>query len=107
MIIKIDELTFECIIGILESERTMEQKVIVNVEIEYDYKSGFIDYALVSQHIKEVMKKHKFKLIEEAILSLQASLKISFTSINSLNLTIYKPDILPDCRVGITQNFNY
>ncbi|OQX58017.1 MAG: hypothetical protein B5M52_06170 [Helicobacteraceae bacterium 4484_230] len=107
MIITIDELTFECIIGILDAERTTKQKVIVKAEIDYDYEDGFIDYALVTEHIKNSMKEHKFKLIEEAILSLQTSLKTSFASINSLNLTIYKPDILPDCRIGITQKTNY
>ena len=107
MIINIDALLFECIIGILDFERHTPQKVMIDAEISYRYKNEFIDYAKVAEHIKISMKKHQFKLIEEALISLQNSLKHDFPQIMSLSLTISKPDILPDCRVSVTQKLNY
>jgi len=107
MIINIDALVFECIIGILDFERHTAQKVIVDAQISYRYQNEFIDYSQVAEHIKISMKKHQFKLIEEALISLQNSLKQAFPQIISLSLTISKPDILPDCRVSVTQKLNY
>ncbi|RLA73217.1 MAG: dihydroneopterin aldolase [Epsilonproteobacteria bacterium] len=107
MTININTLIFECIIGILDFERHTPQKVSVDVEIAYPYKDEFIDYSHVTEHIKISMKKYQFKLIEEALISLQNSLKQDFPQITSLSLTISKPDILPDCRVSVTQKLNY
>ncbi len=107
MTINIDALAFECIIGILDFERHTPQKVLVDTKITYTYNNKFIDYAQVAEHIKTAMKKYQFKLIEEALISLQNSLKYEFPQIKSLSLTISKPDILPDCRVSVTQKLNY
>ena len=107
MTINIDDLAFECIIGILDFERLTPQRVNVNAEIIYDYQNKFIDYAKVTEHIKTSMKTKQFELIEEALISLQNSLKQDFKQIISLSLTISKPDILPDCRVSVTQILNY
>ena len=40
-------LQFQCIIGILDFERTQEQDVIVDARIHYKYENEFIDYALL------------------------------------------------------------
>jgi len=107
MTINIDALAFECIIGILDFERHTPQKVLVDTEITYTYTNKFIDYAQVAEHIKTAMQDRQFNLIEEALISLQNSLKHEFSQIKSLSLTISKPDILPDCRVSVTQKLNY
>jgi len=103
----LDALTFECIIGILDFERLKPQNVIIDAEIYYEYQNKFINYAEVADHIRTSMKQHQFTLIEEALISLHSSLKKDFSQILSLSLTITKPDILPDCRVSVTQKLNY
>jgi dihydroneopterin aldolase len=103
MTIKIKDLEFETIIGILDFERTAEQKVRVNCSVEYDYYRQFLDYALIAKHIETEMKAKKFELIEEALLSLKSSLKIAFPLINSLVLEISKPDILNNCEVSLSE----
>ena len=104
----IEELRFECIIGILEEERTTPQEVVVDVKIEYHDKDDFIDYAKVAKTIKKSMKKRKFLLIEDALEYLQKKLKKKFPSIETLRIKIAKPSILPDCRVaaGISARFD-
>ncbi|SFV50408.1 Dihydroneopterin aldolase [hydrothermal vent metagenome] len=103
-IITIEELRFECIIGILKFERKEPQKVIVDVEIGYDDNEGFIDYAKVVKEIKKSMKKQKFLLIEDAHRFLQKKLKKKFPKILKLKIKITKPSILPDCRVAVATN---
>ena len=43
MKIEIEQLTFKCIIGILDFERVKKQKVIINLSFDYDFgKDNFI-----------------------------------------------------------------
>ena len=108
MTVEIRDLTFECIIGILEHERTRPQRVVVDARIDYLYDAGnFVDYGDVVSHIKTSMQHNKFELIETALNAVSTSLKTDFSSIKSLNLTISKPDILPDCRVCVTKKSNF
>ena len=102
MKIEITDLSFKCIIGILDFERIKKQKVLINVSFEYEYsKEFFIDYAEVSNLIKTTMKKEKFFLLEDAILYLESLLLNSY-KITTLKIKISKPNILKDCIVSLS-----
>jgi dihydroneopterin aldolase len=106
MTILIETLTFDAIIGILDSERITPQQIIIDCIIGYDYvENSFINYAEVTSHIQESVQKNQFLLIEEALQSLGLSLKKQFPSIHTLTLTLRKPDILSNCTVGVQENF--
>ncbi|NCB13429.1 MAG: dihydroneopterin aldolase, partial [Erysipelotrichia bacterium] len=46
MKIEISNLTFKCIIGILDFERIKKQKVMIDLSFEYQFsKDNFINYA--------------------------------------------------------------
>jgi len=107
MRISIEALEFDTIVGILDFERVTPQKVIVNLFIEYDYKGEFINYADVSKFVKEHMIKSKFLLLEDALASLSKNLKINFPLLSSLDLTITKPSILPDCKVSVGNIYHF
>jgi dihydroneopterin aldolase len=101
MKIEISNLTFKCIIGILDFERIKKQKVIINLSFEYEFlKDGFINYAEVSELLEKTMKKEKFLLLEEAILHLENLLNNSY-KINNLKIKISKPNILKNCVVSL------
>ncbi len=103
MKIKITNLTFNCIIGILPFEKEIAQQVIINCKIKYKYKNNkFIDYSLVAKDIEFIMIEKKFELIEEALIYLKKFLKKKY-NITKLKLTICKPKILPNCKVSITK----
>ncbi|MDF1884203.1 dihydroneopterin aldolase [Sulfurimonas sp. SAG-AH-194-C21] len=108
MKVYIEDLKFQTIIGILDFERTTLQELIVNLTLEYNYQDEFINYADVSEHIKKSLQTQKFLLIEDALLSLQNSLKKEFNKINTLDLKITKPSIMPDCKVSVAlfKDFN-
>ncbi len=99
--IYIEQLEFECIVGILDFERETPQKVCIDAVIAYDFDCGFIDYAKVVKIIKKSMIKRKFYLLEDAQRFLAKKLKKKFPQIHFLKIKIVKPAILPECRVGI------
>lgn len=107
MKIHIEDLTFTCIIGILDFERKNTQKVIINVEIEYDFDNDFINYAEVANLIKKTLINQKFLLIEDALKDLTLQLKNKFSKINTLYLKITKPSILPDCIVSVSNTIHF
>ena len=107
MTVHIENLKFQSIIGILDFERVTPQDVIINLEIEYTYKDDFINYAKVVDIIKSNMSENKFLLIEDALKELSLILKKEFTAINTLNLKISKPSILPDCKVSVSNFYNF
>lgn len=102
MKIEISDLTFNCIIGILDFERIKKQKVIINISFEYDYsKDLFIDYSEISALVKKTMKEQKFLLLEDAILYIESLLQNSY-KIYTLNIKISKPNILKNCIVSLS-----
>ncbi len=103
--IYIENLTFDCIIGILDFERVEEQTVVLNISFEYFFEedgSNFIDYSEVVAYVENSMKSNKFKLIEDAILSLRKYLKSTY-DIKNLKIKISKPNILPNCIVSVEE----
>lgn len=103
MKIHIDGLEIYCIIGLLESEREMEQRVLLDLEMQYTYKEDlFLDYSRVTEQVKEHLKKEKYLLLEEGLMGLKTLLFKQFPSTERLIIKLSKPDILPDCSVGLS-----
>jgi len=101
MKVKIKNLAFNCIVGILPFEREKEQRVIINCSFKYKYKNSvFIDYSKVASDIEFFMIENKFELLEDALLKLNKFIKTKY-SMKKLKLTIQKPDILPNCKVSV------
>ncbi|QKF74161.1 dihydroneopterin aldolase [Aliarcobacter faecis] len=102
MRVHIENLTFKCIIGILDFERKKRQRVIVNISFDYEFKNkSFIDYTEVSNLVKRTMKERKFELLEDAVETLARIIKQNY-EIENLKLKISKPDILKDCIVSLS-----
>lgn len=102
MKVKIKNLTFKCIIGILPFEREKEQRVIINCSFKYKFKDDdFIDYSQVAKDIENIMIEKKFDLIEDALLLINDFLHNKYP-LKNLKLTIIKPDILKNCEVSVT-----
>ena len=107
MTIYVEDLKFQCIIGILDFERTTPQDIIIKIKIKYAFKDAFINYAQVVDLVKSSMIENKFLLLEDALSQLSVSLKKEFSNIDSLYLKITKPSILPDCRVSVSNSYTF
>lgn len=103
MLVQIESLTFDCIIGILDFERESAQKVIVDICFEYDFENNekFIDYSEVAFEIETIMKREKFKLLENSIIFLENYLNKKY-SIKNLKIKVSKPNILTNCIVSLS-----
>ena len=102
MTIHIEELSFECIIGLLDFERITPQEVIVNLELSYEYQDEFINYADVAELIQITLINNKYELIETALNELFNILSKAYPLIEKLHIKITKPNILPTCRVSVS-----
>ena len=103
--VNIEDLTFNCILGILPDERKNLQTVIINLSFEYFYNedgSDFIDYGEVATLIEDVMFEKQFFLIEDAILFVRKKLKAQY-NMKNIKLKISKPNILPNCVVSVEE----
>lgn len=108
MTIHIEDLIFECIIGILDVERTTAQKVVLNLQIDYVYEEEyFINYADVIALIEENMLQNKYMLLETALTELEKVLLLTFPLIERLNIKITKPNIIDNAKVSLSKNFLY
>ena len=106
MTIHIEDLKFQCILGILDFERVTPQDIIINFTCQYNYQNEYINYANIVNLLKKIMILNKFELIEDAILSLKSEIINEFPLINSYLLKIGKPSILADCRVSVSDEYN-
>ncbi len=110
MKVKIKNLSFKCIIGILKQERVKKQKVIINCSYIYEFKENtnnelekFIDYSKVAKDIEKTMKNKKFLLLETAILEISKKIEKKH-KITKLKLEITKPNIIKNCQVSLSNN---
>lgn len=99
--LEIEDLRFLTIVGILESERTHEQEVLINAKIHYHYDTIYLDYVRVVECIQDTICTNAYGLLEELIEGVCRELKAQFPTIISIDFHITKPQILPHCNVGV------
>lgn len=107
MTIHIDALTFDTIIGLLDFEREKPQKVVIDLSASYDYENEYLDYAHIVTLIQNELKTKKYELLEDALLGVKNMLKESHPQIKTLWLKIAKPDILPECSVALSNQWEF
>ena len=106
MTIHIESLEILAIIGILDFERVTPQKIYIDVEIDYFYKSSlFINYADVTTLIEKMIIEKKYKLLEDALLDIQAQICNQYPQLINLNLKIAKPNIIKNARVALSLKY--
>jgi len=107
MTIHIDSLRIDTIIGILEFERETKQRVVIWLEAEYPYTHGeFINYADIVTLIQTDITTQQYTLLEDALIGLIGRLVATYPTITQLKIKIEKPDILPDCSVALSEEWN-
>ncbi len=104
MKILIENFEFEAIIGVLDIERVTPQRVVINLEIDYNYKNGdYLDYAKIIKEVKEHIQIKQYLLLEDAINGVFKLLKELFPNIDFIECKISKPDISKECIVSIQE----
>ena len=106
MRIEIRDLRIEAIIGILPEERHTPQPILVDLEADYRYDGErFLDYAALAEWIRRTLVEGKFGLLEEALMTLKEGIFDAHPFIDRLSLRLSKPEILPNCRVAVSDSW--
>ncbi len=109
MIIKINQLEFESIIGVYPHERDAKQKVIANITIDFDGTASCqsdnladtFDYDLV-QEVVHYAESTCFQLLEKLGAEMLSRLK-SFDRVNHVTLELRKPEAIQNAHyVSVT-----
>lgn len=95
---------FSCIIGVLEFERILKQKINLQINIKSE---KFLDYAKVLKFSKKYFKKKKFYTLEKAAKKLANKLKTKYPHIKKIKIIIIKTQIIANTKVGIKYKKKY
>lgn len=104
----INGLALEAIIGVYDWERTAPQRLIVDLEMEWDIRPAAtdddltrtLDYAQVSQRITEFASVSQFQLVETFAERLAALIMQEF-QVPWLRLRLTKPGAVPEALGGV------
>jgi dihydroneopterin aldolase len=97
----IEKFEFEAIIGLLEKERKIPQKVEIWAKIEIKYKKkSLVDYVTICNVIKDSLQSKNFFTLEESLLYISKKLAKISPQIHRVYLKILKPSILENRLVG-------
>ncbi|MEQ5837347.1 dihydroneopterin aldolase [Marinobacter sp. NFXS9] len=105
----IEGLVVETVIGDYEWERHILQRLEIDLEMTWDNRApgvsddvaDALDYAAVSETIRQWFRDNQPRLLEAAAESLAAEIRKRH-GVNWLNLCVRKPGAVPDARsVGV------
>ena len=90
--IRIKNLRFFAIIGVMDYERAVPQMVRIDAKFR---AAEFMDYAQISREFERIFVEQKFTTLEVACEFCCQHFKKQIWSLKRLNLQISKPQILP------------
>jgi len=97
MTLKLNGLEVDCVIGDLPEERDVPQRLIVDVEMEIpgtaaetDSLSDTVDYATLSESIRDALVAAKCRMIERA-----AKVVYDILPSGAAHVTVTKPGAVP------------
>lgn len=107
--ILIEALEVDTVIGAYDWERTIEQRLSLDLELATDIRPAAatddlaltLDYAAISERIQRFAAEHQFELVETFAERLVATLREEF-GIAGITLTLRKPGAVPAAKsVGL------
>lgn len=97
-------LAVECIIGVLDHERSAPQPLHVDLELRYHHAAAptrddlalSVDYSQVAMQVSEALHNGRFGLLESAAQTIGALLAQAYPAIVELRIELRKPRALQD-----------
>ncbi len=101
-----DGLAFNCVIGVTVPERTVKQRIVVNLRVKIDFaKIAFsdaiqdtIDYRTIAKRVIEAGSASRFQLIETLASSLAKMILDEFPPVQVVRVELEKPRALRAAR---------
>jgi dihydroneopterin aldolase len=96
-------LRVECVIGVYDHERTRNQPVIMDIELDYDFQDAArsdaiqdaVDYDLSARLVTELVQRRKFQLLETMAEETTQLLFERLSPVQAIRLEIRKPEAVP------------
>lgn len=100
-IIKLNEMIFYAYHGVLESEKELGQRFIINFKAELDCSQAAVNddlkqtvsYSDIYYKIKEIFIAEKYDLLESAAYNLIKGLFMEFPKLELIEIEIQKPSV--------------
>lgn len=108
-LVLIESLGVDTVIGVYDRERTITQRLVIDLELATDIRPAAdvddlaltLDYAAISAMVSDFAAGHDFALVETFAERLAATLRSEF-AIPWLRLTVRKPGAVPTAgSVGV------
>jgi dihydroneopterin aldolase len=106
----IRNLQLPVLIGVYDFERDAKQRIVFDLDCEVDTRPAgrsddvkdAVDYAKVVESITSICDNSAYHLLEALAEEVAERLLVQFPLIHALQMTLYKPDIMPnDVNVAI------
>lgn len=99
----VNGLQIDCIVGVYEHERLTPQRVVIDVELDYDFAAAArtdaideaVNYAAVAEQVSELVQRRKFQLIETMAEETTLMIFAAWPAVVAIRLTIRKPAAIP------------
>ena len=96
-------LQIDCVVGIYGHEREKPQRVIIDVDLDYDFAApagsdaigDAVDYDGVASGITELVHRRRFQLIETMAEETAAMLLARLPQVRAVRIEIRKPAAVP------------
>jgi dihydroneopterin aldolase len=103
--IRLKDVQFDCIVGVLPFERENEQPVILNLTLWLDFAQAAktedlnesIDYAKLAEELKAFIRLSCFKLVETLVVKTAEYVLEHYPKADAVEVSIVKPKAVPGC----------
>ena len=103
--IRLKDIQFDCIVGILPYERVNEQPIILNLTLWLDFAKAAetedlnesIDYAKLAEELKAFIRLSSFKLVETLVVKTAEYVLENYPKANAVEVSVIKPKAVPGC----------
>ena len=103
--IRLKDVQFDCIVGILPDERENEQPIILNLTLWLDFAKAAetedlnesIDYAKLAEELKGFIRLSCFKLVETLVVKTAEYVLEHYPKATAVEVSVAKPKAVPGC----------
>ena len=103
--IRLRDVQFDCIVGVLPYERINEQPIILNLTLWLDFAKAAetedlnesIDYAKLAEELKAFIRLSSFKLVETLVVKTAQYVLEHYPKANAVEVSVSKPKAIPGC----------
>lgn len=103
--IRLKDVQFDCIVGVLPYERQNEQPIVLNLTLWLDFTKAAetenlnesVDYAKLAEELKEFIRLSCFKLVETLVVKTAEYVLEHNPKVNAVEVSVAKPKAIPGC----------